>query len=387
MKFYYSLENVGKEDYAYLETRGNSYLVISNLSNEEVPFMAEEVFFDNEEDCERSASNMCEYNYLELRSACVRVDMKVGKFKDVENIPMPPMPDVKHYSCGSDDYDGEKSNGELMESFIQRIVDDPDLPNIKHLRLGAYSNPWDDDFFDGTLASMQADGLIKNASKFQHLESLYIGDIDPPYADISGLPNGNYAELLKALPNLKSFTMKGQPGKLTVEGEVLNLPNLEELQIITGGLYKHVVAELQSAQLPNLRKLVICTGIENYGLDVSIKEICGLAQKSRFPSLKYLGIVNSEEQNEIAALLIDSDIIAQLEVLDLSFGTFRDEGGQMLLDNAEKLSHLKVIVDWHFLSDEMIEKLNASPVEVQLSQQQNPDVYGGETYYYSMITE
>jgi hypothetical protein len=229
--------------------------------------------------------------------------------------------------------------------------------------------------------------MVANKEKFRHIESLFVGDMESEENEISWIFQGNYSEIWVALPNLKTLKIQGSENTLKL-GEKIEHANLEEFQIICGGLPARVVNSLKTAKLSNLKKLVLYLGVENYGYDCEITDFSDLAKKDLLPSLKYLGFVNSEEQDEIAKIVLESDILPQLETLDFSFGTLTDKGGQLILDSADKLKNLKTLkIEWHYMSDEMCGKLEALPFEVSISDAQTPDEYDGETYTYPMITE
>ena len=46
-----------------------------------------------------------------------------------------------------------------------------------------------------------------------------------------------------------------------------------------------------------------------------------------FPKLQYLGISDSEIQDELAEVVVNSRYMNQIETLDLSNGTLTDKGG------------------------------------------------------------
>ena len=80
--------------------------------------------------------------------------------------------------------------------------------------------------------------------------------------------------------------------------------------------------------------------------------------------LTYLGIVNSEEQDKIVEMFLESDILPQLETMDVSAGTLKDEGAQLLLDNMDKIAHLKFInMRYNYLSKDMKKTVAESPYE------------------------
>ena len=111
--------------------------------------------------------------------------------------------------------------------------------------------------------------------------------------------------------------------------------------------------------------------------------------KSDFPQLTYLGITDSEIQDEITETVLASKYIDQITNLDLSLGTLTDKGGQMLLDELPKHPNIKLLdLEYHYLSDKMMEKLEElENVEVNVDDQQEKDEYDGEIYYYPMLTE
>ena len=75
---------------------------------------------------------------------------------------------------------------------------------------------------------------------------------------------------------MKSLTVKGSSE--LVLGEISH-PELEALTIICGGLPVSVIQEIQNAKLPNLKKLVLYIGIEDYGFDGSADTIKSVLEK------------------------------------------------------------------------------------------------------------
>ncbi len=66
------------------------------------------------------------------------------------------------------------------------------------------------------------------------------------------------------------------------------------------------------SDFPNLEKLILYVGVEDYGFEADIEIFRPLFSKERFPKLTYLGIVNSEEQDKIVEMFLESDILPQL---------------------------------------------------------------------------
>ena len=130
-------------------------------------------------------------------------------------------------------------------------------------------------------------------------------------------------------------------------------------------------------------------GIDDYGFDGDISTIKDLLAKSDFPNLTYLGLTDSEIQDDVAEVVFGSKYISQITTLDLSMGTLTDKGGQVLLEKLPEYPNIKALnLEYHFLSESMMEKLeDLSGVEVNVDDQQEADEYDGEVYYYPMLTE
>ena len=208
--------------------------------------------------------------------------------------------------------------------------------------------------------------------------SALIGGFDP-------FIQGDYSRLWQALPGLKHLTIQGSTG--------LKLGNiehagLESLEIICGGLPMDVLKSIAQAKLPDLRKLVLYLGVDEYGFDGSVEEIEAALAEMHFPKLEYLGLLDSEMQDELVPVALACPLAKQLTTLDLSCGTLTDKGGALLLAGVVDLPKLqKLDLHHHFLSDEMMAKLSALPITVDVSEQNTPDEYDGELYYYALITE
>jgi len=162
-------------------------------------------------------------------------------------------------------------------------------------------------------------------------------------------------------------------------------PNLKSLEIISGGLPSSVVEDVIKSDFPNMESLILYVGVDDYGYDGNIEQFKPLFSKEKYPHLKYLGIVNAQEQDLIVQIFLDSDILPQLETMDISCGVLTDAGAQLLLDNADRIKHLKFInMKYNFLSPEMQKKLAELPVKVDTSDSEEPDEEYGD---YPLITE
>lgn len=276
----------------------------------------------------------------------------------------------KYYMQCEDAYDRDP------KELVEKILSDKRLPELKYITIGYWGGECD--------ASCQCfiDMFVDNKEKFNHIESIFIGDMDYEENEVSWIVQGNYEKLFAALPALKTLKIKGSQGLSLGK---IDHDKLTHLEIICGGLPSSVLHEIAQANLPNLETLVLYLGVQDYGFDGSIKDIDPILTKKLFPKLKHLGIVNSELQDDITKLVIESDILQQLEVLELSNGVLTDIGGQILLEQENKISHLKKLdLTYNFLSSEMIKKLKKIPIEVDASDRQEEDE---EDYRCPLLTE
>ena len=128
--------------------------------------------------------------------------------------------------------------------------------------------------------------------------------------------------------------------------------------------------------------------MEDYGFDGDADTIKTLLAEADFPALTYLGIADSEIQDELTEVVLDSKFMGQISTLDLSGGTLTDKGGKLLLEKLPMFPNLKK-VDLHFnyLTKEMLEALEDLPMEVDTSENDEPEEYNGELYMNAMLTE
>ena len=194
-------------------------------------------------------------------------------------------------------YDYEQfENGKGPGTMVEDILNDPEFPQVSGLVIGCWGESWDDS------CQIILDQIVENKERFSHVESLFVGDMDYEECEVSWIIQGNYSRLWQALPHLKELTVKGSSE--LVLGEISH-PGLESLTIICGGLPVSVIQEIQNAKLPNLKKLVLYIGIEDYGFDGSADTIKTLLEKSDFPKLAHLGIEDSEIQDELVRAVLE----------------------------------------------------------------------------------
>ncbi len=283
----------------------------------------------------------------------------------------------KCYSYTYEDWEENDKNGSTL---IKEIMEDEELPFIEALTIGCWGEAWDDS------AQILIDGIVQNKEKFSNIKRLFIGDMESEECEVSWIVQGDYSKLWEALPQLESLTVKGsQDLKM---GNIVH-ENLKELQIICGGLPENIIEEIEKAKLPLLEKLVLYIGVEDYGFDGSAVTVKKLLENSNFPNLSYLGIVDSEIQDELAEAVVSCKYMDQIATLDLSKGSLTDRGGQVLYDTLPLHKNItKVNLEYHYLSEKMMEKLkNLEGIEINLDDRQEAEEYGGEIWYDPMLTE
>lgn len=277
-------------------------------------------------------------------------------------------------------YDYEQfENGKGPGTMVEDILNDPEFPAVTDLVIGCWGESWDDS------CQTILDQIVENKEKFSHVESLFVGDMDYEECEVSWIVQGNYSRLWQALPHLKELTVKGS-SELTL-GEICHT-ELESLTVICGGLPVSVIREIQNARLPNLKKLVLYIGIEDYGFDGNAETIKDLLEKSDFPNLTHLGIEDSEIQDELVQVVLESKYIGQIKVLDLANGTLTDKGGALLLEKLPSCPGIEVLdVHFHYMSEGMVKDLQALPMKVDASERCEPEEYRGEVWMNAMLTE
>ncbi len=273
----------------------------------------------------------------------------------------------------------EAEKGKTSKDLMDKVLKDKKLPDLKHISIGAWEESYE------CSCQQIINTFIEKRDQFQHIESLFIGDMDFEECEVSWIKQGDYSNLYAALPNLKKLTIKGSQD---LELGNVDHANLEHLEIICGGLPLSIIHSIVTAKLPNLKTLTLYIGVDEYGFDGSIENLKPLTSKQLFPNLTRLGLVDSEIQDEITEMILESSILPQLEILDLSYGCITDKGGQLLLDNTDKIGHLSELkIEYHYFSDEMIAQLKKLPIKVDISAQQEQEEYDGEIWTNPMLTE
>jgi len=259
-------------------------------------------------------------------------------------------------------YDNEAS---AFMSRLDALLQDPKVSELRALVIAGWFSEYCDSAPEGLY-----EWLVKNGSRLSSLKGLFIGDVVQEESEISWLHHGNVAPVLNALPQLEEFVIRGGDG-LRFEG--LKHADLRGLTVQTGGLSAEAVRDIVSAELPELRRLTLWLGDDNYGGNSSIDDLAPLLSGESFPKIEHLGLQDSPNADALAAAVSGSPLLARLKGLDLSMGTLTDEGAEALLasPHIRSLKHLNL--RYHFMSAGVAAKFRGLGIEVNVSDRQEAE--------------
>jgi hypothetical protein len=224
---------------------------------------------------------------------------------------------------------------EEPEDILKKLLALPAARFLSQLTIGMAGN-----MFDGENSYDKHLRVLSSLKEPPPLRSLVVGDFSyPDDCEISWARLGSAAKLWGAYPGLHVLRFQGGQLKL---GDV-KAPELISLEIRSGGLNREAVRSIAAATWPKLRSLVLWTGDPDYGGDATIKDVQPILDGKAFPALRYLSLKNCMFADDVAAAIVRSRVLAQLEVLDLSMGALTQEGARALAANASALAHLSKI--------------------------------------------
>ncbi len=282
---------------------------------------------------------------------------------------------VYRLRVGWEDYDA----GRTLRDLLPQFLDDPAVGSVAGLIIGDWGGS-----AEGNDSAAFVEALVAAREKLSSLAALFMGEMVCEECEVSWINQSDMSPLWDAYPNLRHFRVRG--------GEGLSLGRLEHkalesLVIETGGLDAEVVREVTAAELPELQHLELWLGTDEYGANAQPEDLTPILAGDRFPKLRYLGLRDSYIADEIAKAVAEVPVLKQLDELDLSLGTLTDEGAQALLDSSLVPGLKRLNLEFHYMSDEMMEKFDALSVEVNVDDQQEEDEYDGETYRYVAVGE
>ena len=185
------------------------------------------------------------------------------------------------------------------------------------------------------------DPLSKTMPGLPHLESLVVGWNHLPFADehqISWLWLGDVGRAVTQHPSPKSLSCRGSAPNF----EGLRAPNLERLRVESSTLAPEALTAIGEAPLPRLTTLELGVGDGEYGPCATIDDCAALIELAprRFPGLRHFGLRNTPFTNELVPLLAKSDLLRQLESVNLSLGVLDGVGATELVKHRAAFARL-----------------------------------------------
>ncbi|MES2788881.1 MAG: STM4015 family protein [Planctomycetota bacterium] len=245
----------------------------------------------------------------------------------------------------SEEYDDDVTIGDRLTALLQQ----PQINRLTKLIIGGWTGSCEGENSKEVVAALAA-----AAPKLQGLKHLFFGEMVLEECEISWINQSDVSPLLRAFPNLQSLRIRGGA---ELSFSKVRHDNLRELAIETGGLSRELIREIFLCEFPALEHLELLLGESNYGFDGGVEDLQPLLSGRLFPKLKWLGLMNSEIVNEIAAVIVNSPITSRLETLDLSLGNLDGEGVQSLT-GLTAYPQLKTLnISHHYASEQQIAAL------------------------------
>ncbi|MEU1411645.1 STM4015 family protein [Streptomyces sp. NPDC049097] len=256
---------------------------------------------------------------------------------------------------------GDSSEGfaDLWDRFLGSV----DPSGVQAIVVGQWGEAYDND--SGVIVQR----LVDARDRLTALRAVFIGDLEMEEAEISWIEQSDVTPVLEAYPLLEEFGVRGGAG---LRFPAVQHKRLRTLRFEAGGLPGEVVRGVAAGEFPALESLDLWLGVEEYGGDATVADLAPILAGGRFPALRHLGLRNSEIQDEIAAAVAGSPVVAQLTSLDLSLGVLTDEGVTALL-GGQPLTHLtRLDLHHNFVTEPVAERIRAalepSGVDIDLSE-------------------
>ena len=279
----------------------------------------------------------------------------------------------------------EYDDQETAAYQLAGLVDLPGADQIEALVFGLWQG--DEGVCTGESSS---ENLVTTLSairdRLPNLKALFIGDITWEECEISWLVQSDLSPILQAYPQLEMLQVRGGTG-LTFENAARH-DRLKALILETGGLSRDTVHQVYAWRFPSLEHLEFWFGSEDYGGNCWDSDLSPILENLCFPDLTYLGLRNSQFSEEMIDRLVQSPLLAKLQVLDLSMGVLSDAGAAKLLD-CPAIRELETLhVSANYLSSGMVDQLRSLGIQV-ISTEQREEEDDEEPQYrrYCAVTE
>mmetsp|Transcript_70355 Transcript_70355/g.165637 ORF Transcript_70355/g.165637 Transcript_70355/m.165637 type:complete len:351 (-) Transcript_70355:47-1099(-) len=259
---------------------------------------------------------------------------------------------------------------EDCEEAVRRLLQDPMLGSVRSLCLASWGEMSEES------PENHLTQLIMSAPKLTSLAHVTIGDCDSDVSEISWITQCDVSVLVEALPNLLSINTQG--GNDLAWRPIVHT-RLRQIVMRSGGLPKEPVLGIQASYLPNLTKLELWLGQDDYGGTIHPEDLrpllrpppgftasgsprghqgaadtaAGFPEETDgtgrvpgaalapqpgvpavgciFPNLRYLGLRNAEIIDRLCVMIVDSEVVTLVETLDLADGTMTNTGARELV--------------------------------------------------------
>jgi hypothetical protein len=269
----------------------------------------------------------------------------------------------------------EWESEDKVVSQLMDLVKFPTIDRLEALVIGMWGDSETVCVGNDTAAKL-VETLVAIKDRLPNLKALFIGDITYEECEISWLIQSDMSPILQAYPQLQVLQVRGGTGLSFGAGDVHH--NLKALIIETGGLPRKTVHEVYNWQFPALEHLEIWFGSDDYGGDCDDTDLTPILEDLKFPNLTYLGLRNAQFTHELVDRLLQSPLLAGLQVLDLSMGTLGDEGAAKLLE-CEAIKDLEILnVAGSYLSGATIDRLNSLGIQLIADEQREEDDDGDD---------
>jgi uncharacterized protein (TIGR02996 family) len=174
------------------------------------------------------------------------------------------------------------------------------------------------------------------AEQPRQLRTLFLGDYHSEECELNWSGLQDLAPLWPACRELRDLTLRG--GSMHVGP--IDLPKLVTLSTITGNLDRESLGHIGRAAWPELVELSIQLGAEG---TTDIEMLAPIFAAERVPKLRTLRIWNSNAGDTVLAHIVESKLLEQLEVLDVSMSTF-ENGIEPLVLHPARFQQLRQLV-------------------------------------------
>jgi hypothetical protein len=266
---------------------------------------------------------------------------------------------------------------ETMAARLEAYLGSPGSAATTALLIGTWTNMVEDS------SEETVRFLAGAAARLPHLQALFLGDVTFEECEISWIVQSDISPLFAAYPRLQHLVVRGAQN-LSL-GKVSH-KELRSLRIESGGIPVGLLNEVIAADLPNLEELVLWLGVENYGATWTLDDLRRLLDGTRFPELRALGLCDSDQQDEVAQVVVASPVMKRLRSLDLSLGTLTDAGAEHLAGSGALGGLERLDLRHHYMTDAGVRRLRAAAPGVALDVSEAQDAAAAEDRY-AAVTE